>query len=94
VGAAAATVLTAAIGQLALALSMAARPVVVVVWRAVAPLAGLAAIAVVAGRVVAPTVVGAIAAGAGYVGVVSAFGLVGAEDWRALRRAFARPSRG
>jgi O-antigen/teichoic acid export membrane protein len=94
VGAAAATVATAAIGQLALAASIAARPVVVAVWRAVAPLALLAAILVVGGRAVAPGAAGAIVAAAVYAGVAAALGLVGADDWRALRRALVRPSRG
>jgi O-antigen/teichoic acid export membrane protein len=93
-GAAAATVATAALGQIVLAVSTAARPVVVAVWRGVAPLVVLAGIAVVVGRVAAPTVAGAIAATAGYLGVAAAVGLVGADDWRALRRALVRPSRG
>jgi O-antigen/teichoic acid export membrane protein len=93
-GAAAATVATAALGQIVLAVSSAARPVVVAVWRAVAPLVVLAGVAVVAGRVVAPTIAGAIAATAGYVAIVAAFGLIGADDWQALRRALVRPSRG
>ncbi len=93
-GAAAATVATAALGQIVLALSTAARPVLVAVWRAVAPLVVLAAIAVVAGRITAPTIAGAIAATAGYVGIAAALGLIGADDWRALRRALVRPSRG
>jgi O-antigen/teichoic acid export membrane protein len=93
-GAAAATVATAAIGQLALAVSSAARPVVVAVWRAVAPLTLLAAVAVVVGRLASPTIAGAIAAAAGFVGAAAAVGLVGADDVRALRRAFVRPARG
>ncbi len=93
-GAAAATVATAAIGQLALATSSAARPVVTAVWRAVAPLAIVAACAVAAGRAAAPTLAGALAASAGYVAVAGACRLVGVEDWRALRAALVGPSRG
>jgi O-antigen/teichoic acid export membrane protein len=93
-GAAAATVATAALGQIALAVSSAARPVVVAVWRAVAPLVVLAGVAVVGGRLAAPTIAGAIAASAGYMAIAAAFGLIGADDWQALRRALVRPSSG
>jgi O-antigen/teichoic acid export membrane protein len=93
-GAAAATVATAAIGQLALATSSTARPVVTAVWRAVAPLALVAAGAVVVGRAAAPTLVGALVASVSYVVVAAACRLVGVDDWRALREAVVRPSRG
>ena len=59
-GAAIATVATAAIGQGALVVPAATRVVMVPVWRAVLPLASLAAGAVLVGRWVSPTSPGAI----------------------------------
>jgi O-antigen/teichoic acid export membrane protein len=91
-GAALATVLTAAAGQLALALAREARPVILQVWRAVLPLVAVAGAVIACGRWLAPTLGGGLAAAAAYVLVAGALGLVGPDDWRVLRRALA-PSR-
>ena len=93
-GAARATVATAALGQVALALSPVARPIVLGVWRAVLPLVAVAAGVVAIGRSVRPDLVGAVAAAAAYGLVIAATGLVDREDWAVLRRAVGWPAGG
>jgi O-antigen/teichoic acid export membrane protein len=90
-GAALATVATAAIGQLALAVPVVTRDIVWRVWRAVLPLVALAVLAVVIGRWASPTLGGAVAAAAGYAVVAGLLGLVGRDDWRVIRSALVRP---
>jgi O-antigen/teichoic acid export membrane protein len=91
-GAAFATVATAALGQLALAVPALTRHVVVRVWRAVLPLALLAGAVVTAGRDLAPSLTGAVAALAVYAVAAVVLGQVDLDDVRLLWGAL-RPSR-
>jgi len=91
-GAAFATVATAALGQVALAVPALTRHVVVRVWRAVLPLALLAGMVVTGGRHLAPSLTGAVAALAVYAVAAVVLGQVDRDDVRLLWNAL-RPSR-
>jgi O-antigen/teichoic acid export membrane protein len=90
VGAAAATLATAAIGQLALLGPASTRNVVRRVWRSVLPVVALAAVCAAIGRHVHPEPVGAALAAGAYLLAAIGFGLIEREDWRVLRDALVR----
>jgi O-antigen/teichoic acid export membrane protein len=90
VGAAIATVATAAIGQATLLVPSRTRPVVVTVWRRVAPAVVLALGVIGVAAIADVGLAGAIAAGATYVVLATAIGIVGIDDWRRLAQTLAR----
>jgi O-antigen/teichoic acid export membrane protein len=90
VGAAIATVTTAAIGQATLLVPSRTRPVVVTVWRSAAPAVLLALCVIGVSAVGTPALPGALAAGAAYVLLATLAGVVGLDDWRQLLQTLAR----